>query len=85
MLSTILKPDIPFTVTSKDFQELEHIPREKLVYLSPDSPHVLSQFNHDDVYIVGGKFWFERVYLVYCEIDFKEISSVENKMNKYTG
>lgn len=28
-------------------------PREKLVYLSPDSPNVLQEYSHDDIYILG--------------------------------
>jgi len=28
-------------------------PKEQLVYLSPDSPHVLTEYSHDDIYILG--------------------------------
>lgn len=33
---------------------LELFPREKLVYLSPDSNHEMTSFDHDAVYILGG-------------------------------
>ena len=28
-------------------------PKERLVYLSPDSPNVLTEYSHEDVYILG--------------------------------
>lgn len=32
---------------------LKDHPKEKLVYLSPQSKHTLTKFSHDDIYIVG--------------------------------
>ena len=52
-MTDIVRPDLPITVTHRDVTELDNIPREKLVYLTPDSPHIL-KFNHDDVYVMGG-------------------------------
>jgi len=40
-----------WSVTSECFTRL--FPRERLVYLSPDSPNVLTEYSHDDIYIVG--------------------------------
>ena len=33
---------------------LDLFPREKLVYLSPDSNNDLERFNEDDIYVIGG-------------------------------
>ncbi|XP_074648279.1 uncharacterized protein LOC141903840 [Tubulanus polymorphus] len=44
--------EYPFTVTEKSY--LDIFPRDKLVYLSPNAPAMLEDYNHDDVYIVGG-------------------------------
>ena len=52
----IVRPDLPITVTNRDITELEDIPKEKLVYLTPDSPHNLN-FNHHDVYVMGGQLF----------------------------
>ncbi|RXM32016.1 Mitochondrial ribonuclease P protein 1 [Acipenser ruthenus] len=40
-------------VSATDRPHQEVFPREKLVYLTADSPHVLKTFDHDKVYIVG--------------------------------
>lgn len=42
----------PETLTSKSYLDL--FPRNRLVYLSPDSREVLWNYNPDDVYIIGG-------------------------------
>ena len=38
-------------VTSECFTRV--FPPERLVYLSPDSPNVLTEYSQDDVYILG--------------------------------
>lgn len=43
---------MPVTISKESY--LEHYPRESLVYLSPDSPHLLKEYNGNDVYIIGG-------------------------------
>lgn len=43
--------DLFATVTEKSYLDL--VPREKLVYLTPDSNTVLRRFNPSDVYIIG--------------------------------
>ena len=47
--------ELPITVTSRDYTELSHLPRENLVYLTPDSPNELLSFHHEDIYIIGGQ------------------------------
>lgn len=42
----------PMTFTNKHYLDL--FPKDRLVYLSPNSRTVLSEYNEDDVYIVGG-------------------------------
>ena len=46
--------DAPVTYTPKHYLDLENIPLERLVYLSPNSREVLHKFDHEDVYILGG-------------------------------
>uniref|UniRef100_A0A915IZD0 SAM-dependent MTase TRM10-type domain-containing protein n=1 Tax=Romanomermis culicivorax TaxID=13658 RepID=A0A915IZD0_ROMCU len=41
----------PVTVTEKSYMDL--YPHEKLVYLSPDAPETLREFDSDNVYIIG--------------------------------
>lgn len=50
-LPTIEKPTFPIRVTNNEFPD--DIPKERLVYLTPDSPNDLLEFNHNDVYIIG--------------------------------
>ena len=38
------------------FTYLDLFARERLVYLSPDSPNVMSEYDHNAVYILGGLF-----------------------------
>ncbi|XP_037343195.2 tRNA methyltransferase 10 homolog C [Pungitius pungitius] len=40
-------------VTSTDQQHVEQFPRERLVYLTADSPNVLRTYDHSKVYIIG--------------------------------
>ncbi|CAF0779663.1 unnamed protein product [Adineta ricciae] len=40
--------------TSLSYMDL--FPREQLVYLSPDSPNVMSEYEHNVIYILGGIF-----------------------------
>ena len=42
----------PVEITSKSHLDL--FPREKLVYLSPDSKNDLRMLNEDDIYVIGG-------------------------------
>lgn len=50
-IPTIETPAFPASVSDKSFAEL--FPKEKLVYLTPDSNNELSEFNDEDIYIVG--------------------------------
>ena len=43
---------IPYTVTEESY--LQHYPRDKLIYLSPNASTWLKEFNVDDVYVIGG-------------------------------
>lgn len=40
-------------ITSTDRQHIEVFPRERLVYLTADSPNVLRTYDHSKVYIIG--------------------------------
>ena len=40
-----------WTVSPKCFTEI--FPKERLVYMTPDSPHVMTEFRHDDVFVLG--------------------------------
>ena len=35
---------------------LDLFPRERLVYLSPDSPNLMTEYEHNSIYILGGIF-----------------------------
>lgn len=50
-LPTIEKPSLPIRLSNNEWPE--NISKERLVYLTPDSPNELLQFNHNDVYIIG--------------------------------
>lgn len=50
-IPTIEKPSFPIRLTSNEWPE--NISKERLVYLTPDSPNELLEFNHNDVYIIG--------------------------------
>ena len=43
---------LPITITSASYTDC--YPKEKLVYLTPNSPNVMKEINPDDVYIIGG-------------------------------
>jgi len=43
-----------FPVEITDKLQTELFPRERLVYLSPDSKNDLIEFNDDDIYVIGG-------------------------------
>ena len=43
--------DCLWSVSSKCFSDL--FPRENLVYMTPDSPHVMTDHRFDDVFILG--------------------------------
>lgn len=40
-----------WNVTSDCFTQV--FPKDRLVYLSPDAPNVLTEYSHDDIYILG--------------------------------
>ena len=42
---------------------LDLFPREKLVYLSPDSPNIMNEYDHNVVYILGGIFQKSKSFL----------------------
>lgn len=50
-IPTIEKPTLPIRITGDEFPD--NISKDRLVYLTPDSPNDLFQFNHEDVYIIG--------------------------------
>lgn len=50
-IPTIEKPSFPIRLTSNEWPE--GISKERLVYLTPDSPNELLEFNHNDVYVIG--------------------------------
>lgn len=45
------EPSYPFFATQKSYLDL--YPKERLVYLTPHCRNDLTEFNHDDIYIVG--------------------------------
>ncbi|XP_050074845.1 mitochondrial ribonuclease P protein 1 homolog [Anopheles maculipalpis] len=45
------QPEFPFNVTERSYEEL--FPKERLVYLTPHCKTDLTEFNPDDVYIIG--------------------------------
>ena len=49
---TMNDPGYPLNFTSQSYLEL--FPKEKLVYLSPHASNVMSSYNPDTVYIIGG-------------------------------
>lgn len=50
-LVQIHQPEFPFNVTDRSYTEL--FPKERLVYLTPHCKNDLTEFNPDDVYIIG--------------------------------
>jgi Trm5-related predicted tRNA methylase len=45
---------------------LDLFPREQLIYLSPDSPNIMTEYQHDMIYILGGIFQKSKLYLQEC-------------------
>ena len=43
--------NMPLSVSSENYTDI--YPRERLVYLTPNSDNVLDTFDHDDIYIIG--------------------------------
>ncbi|XP_067128187.1 tRNA methyltransferase 10 homolog C [Centruroides vittatus] len=41
-------------ITSTEKSYLDIFPKERIVYLTPNSPNVLQKFDHDSVYVIGG-------------------------------
>lgn len=61
---------------------LNLFPREQLVYLSPDSPNVMTKYEHDVIYILGGifqksSFYLERIKIIVIRL----ISSKERTID----
>ena len=55
MMMEVLAADdntLPALITSQ--HQLDLFPRDKLVYLSPDSRNDLNHYNEDDIYVIGG-------------------------------
>uniref|UniRef100_A0A182QPT4 RNA (guanine-9-)-methyltransferase domain-containing protein 1 n=1 Tax=Anopheles farauti TaxID=69004 RepID=A0A182QPT4_9DIPT len=50
-LVQIHQPDFPFNVTERSYTDL--FPKERLVYLTPHCKNDLTEFNPDDIYIIG--------------------------------
>ncbi|KAL7643614.1 UNVERIFIED_CONTAM: hypothetical protein RMT77_005597 [Armadillidium vulgare] len=46
------KPNFPINITSESY--LDIFPKEKLVYLTPDSRNEMEEFDHEAIYIIGG-------------------------------
>ena len=46
------KSNVPVEITDK--HQLDLFPKDKLVYLSPDSRNDLFKYNEDDIYVIGG-------------------------------
>ena len=40
-----------WNVNSRCFSEI--FPRDKLVYMTPDSPNIMTRFSYDDIFILG--------------------------------
>ena len=55
MMMEVLAADdntLPALITGQ--HQLDLFPRDKLVYLSPDSRNDLNHYNEDDIYVIGG-------------------------------
>lgn len=50
-IPTIEKATLPIRLSNNEWPK--DIPKERLVYLTPNSPNELLEFNHNDVYIIG--------------------------------
>lgn len=50
-IPTLLNPDFPMSVHEKSYLDL--FDKEKLVYLTPHCRNSLTEYNHDDIYIIG--------------------------------
>uniref|UniRef100_A0A182N921 RNA (guanine-9-)-methyltransferase domain-containing protein 1 n=1 Tax=Anopheles dirus TaxID=7168 RepID=A0A182N921_9DIPT len=50
-LVQIQQPDFPFNVTERSYTDL--FPKERLVYLTPHCKNDLTEFDPDDIYIIG--------------------------------
>lgn len=54
LFPTLNDPDFPFNMTSKNYLDL--YPRDKLVYLTPHCKEILTEYNSNDIYIIGKQF-----------------------------
>ncbi|XP_058119890.1 mitochondrial ribonuclease P protein 1 homolog [Anopheles ziemanni] len=50
-LVQIHQPEFPFNITERSYLDL--FPKERLVYLTPHCKNDLTEFNPDDIYIIG--------------------------------
>lgn len=51
-MPTLLNKSFPMRLSEQLIPD--NIAKERLVYLTPDSQNYLKEFNHNDVYIIGG-------------------------------
>lgn len=51
-IPTLLDPDFPLTIHTESLTK--SFDKKKLVYLTPHCQNELEEFNHDDIYIIGG-------------------------------
>jgi ribonuclease P protein 1 len=65
-------------VEATESSYLDLFPKEKLIYLSPDSDVEMTSFDHDAVYIIGGIIDLSRLF--FC---FRELSSLKLLQNLY--
>lgn len=56
---------------------LDLFPREQLIYLSPDSPNIMTEYEHNSIYILGGIF--EKSRLKHPKRKFFSLLSSKNR------
>jgi hypothetical protein len=66
----------PFCQTTS-LSYLDLFPREQLVYLSPDSPNLMTEYEHNVIYILGGifqksKLFFARLIIILSNFFFSK-------------
>uniref|UniRef100_A0A336M7A4 RNA (guanine-9-)-methyltransferase domain-containing protein 1 n=1 Tax=Culicoides sonorensis TaxID=179676 RepID=A0A336M7A4_CULSO len=81
-IPTIFNPEFPVNLHEDHY--LEKFPKSKLVYLTPDSKNDLKEFNHDDIYIIGGIV--DRVYVApysFTKANQENIRTARLPLKKY--